>query len=508
VAARASLGTSSIELPHAAIGSPNVGVQVGPLGGATVADTTVRADIGVDGAGAVEPGPVTLRRSVVQAPFGNEAIVLGSGANVLEDSLVVAEAGADGVQVTGSGVSAEVRNLTVIGKGAANGFDVDGAATTTVKSTVVRGFATAIVRAGSATVSTDYSHVEGPVAAGVTQSHPVSGGPGFADEAGGDYRPRDDSPLIDAGDPAGLADGESPTDLAGAPRIVDFRGTCTARRDVGAYERQAGPRPPRAVATAAPAQAGTGQEVTFDAAGSCDPDGGALTYAWTFDDGGSATGQSVRHAFAAAGPHTGTVTVTDPSGATAAATASVSVLTPTGRCVNLVTGSAAADVLSGSRFGDLIRGLAGNDRINGRAGRDCLLGGAGRDSVRGGSARDVLRGQSGNDTLSGGGSIDRLVGSTGRDRLVGGGGADGLAGGASNDSLAGGSGNDSLVGGAGNDRLAGGSGVNRYSAGAGNDRVNARNRRRDRIDCGRGRRDGATVDRRDRVRRCERVRRR
>ena len=89
-------------------------------------------------------------------------------------------------------------------------------------------------------------------------------------------------------------------------------------------------------------------------------------------------------------------------------------------------------------------------------------------------------------------------GGSGRDRLLGGGGRD---------TLRGDSGDDALAGGPGNDTLSGGGGRNGYSAGSGNDTVEARNRQRERVDCGPGR-DKATVDRSDRVRRCERTRRR
>jgi hypothetical protein len=41
----------------------------------------------------------------------------------------------------------------------------------------------------------------------------------------------------------------------------------------------------------------------------------------------------------------------------------------------------------------------------------------------------------------------------------------------------------------------------------GNDTLNARDGARDRVDCGPGRRDVAVVDRRDRVKGCETVRR-
>jgi Tol biopolymer transport system component len=102
---------------------------------------------------------------------------------------------------------------------------------------------------------------------------------------------------------------------------------------------------------------------------------------------------------------------------------------------------------------------------------------------------------------------DRLNGTSGGDRLLGLGGSDVLNGLAGDDCLDGGPGRDTLNGGAGNDRLVGGSGANRYSGGPGNDTLSAANRLRETVDCGSGR-DTATVDRRDRVRGCERVRRR
>jgi len=71
----------------------------------------------------------------------------------------------------------------------------------------------------------------------------------------------------------------------------------------------------------------------------------------------------------------------------------------------------------------------------------------------------------------------------------------------------GGSGWDRLTGGRGRDTLLGGSGENRYDAGAGNDVVRAANNRAELVSCGTGRRDRARVDRIDRVRGCERVKR-
>lgn len=98
----------------------------------------------------------------------------------------------------------------------------------------------------------------------------------------------------------------------------------------------------------------------------------------------------------------------------------------------------------GNKRGNRVRGTLFGDLIAGRAGADRLTGGAGRDCINGGSGADLLRGGPGRDTLRG---------STGDDRIA------------------------------------------------------ARGGTRDVVACGPGD-DLAVVDRRDRVSRCERVRRR
>ena len=89
-----------------------------------------------------------------------------------------------------------------------------------------------------------------------------------------------------------------------------------------------------------------------------------------------------------------------------------------------------------------------------------------------------------------------------------------LNGGAGDDVLTGGTGNDRLFGETGRDLVRGGAGVDVLEGEAGADRLVAREDRsagekprNDSVDCGAGR-DRATVDRRDRVRRCELVTRR
>lgn len=101
-----------------------------------------------------------------------------------------------------------------------------------------------------------------------------------------------------------------------------------------------------------------------------------------------------------------------------------------------------------------------------------------------------------------------FVGTRRADRLVGTNGPDELRGLAGNDRLSGLGGDDRLSGGEGNDRLTGGRGTDTLLGGPGNDVLSARDGKRDTVDCGKGRRDRAVVDRRDRVRGCERVSRR
>jgi hypothetical protein len=140
----------------------------------------------------------------------------------------------------------------------------------------------------------------------------------------GDMRPGFDSPLVDHGVPGGLLSTESPFDLALLPRLVDGNGDGTARRDIGAFEYQRAA--PEVTASATPATAGQNQAITFNAtATDSDPEEtpGAIT--WSFDDGATATGESVQHAFAAAGPHTAIASASDPAGVTGTGAATVTV---------------------------------------------------------------------------------------------------------------------------------------------------------------------------------------
>ena len=165
--------------------------------------------------------------------------------------------------------------------------------------------------------------------------------------------------------------------------------------------------------------------------------------------------------------------------------------------------TAGNDILTGTAAAETLCGLLGDDTISGGGGNDTLFGDACNDKAKifaaqaGADGDDTLNGDAGNDTLYGAGGNDKLLGGDGNDRLFGGDG---------NDSLSGGKGKDALDGGKGNDKLTGGPDPNTLKGGSGNDSVDARNKKRDAVDCGAGK-DSATVDRADRVKGCEKVKR-
>jgi len=72
--------------------------------------------------------------------------------------------------------------------------------------------------------------------------------------------------------------------------------------------------------TAAPSTGGTPLTVSFNAAGSSDPDGSIVSYQWSFGDGGSATGVTTLHTYSTQGTYTATLTVTDDDGRTGSTT--------------------------------------------------------------------------------------------------------------------------------------------------------------------------------------------
>ncbi|MCO8271636.1 ThuA domain-containing protein [Actinoplanes sp. TRM 88003] len=87
----------------------------------------------------------------------------------------------------------------------------------------------------------------------------------------------------------------------------------------------AGARAPIAEASGTPTSGPTPLTAKFSSAGSRDPDGGALTYAWAFGDGATSTEANPTHTYTEAGNYTAQLTVTNPKGRTAVANVPVTV---------------------------------------------------------------------------------------------------------------------------------------------------------------------------------------
>jgi hypothetical protein len=319
----------------------NTGLDVGGSGpGGGVFDSTITADVGVG----------SVRASIEHCDITAHQTAITESVDGTIDDVLIRLSGSGGQRagvlayssVAGGTVTA--RHLTVLGDGGAGSIGLwanapsntnAAAVTLDVRSSIVRGFEKSYERSGSTSPQTgtanlsihytDYDPATG------TQSGPGTGptaadptnpnaDPQFVDAAHSDFRLAAGSPLIDTGDPAPLAAGEPTTDFAGRPRVVN------GRTDIGALEYQRQP-PVITSATGTPAAAQVGTPFSFNAAAT-DPDADPVSLAWSFDDGGSAPGASVQHAFATPGTHVATVTATDGAGVTS--TKSVSVATTAG----------------------------------------------------------------------------------------------------------------------------------------------------------------------------------
>ena len=101
-------------------------------------------------------------------------------------------------------------------------------------------------------------------------------------------------------------------------------------RDDFEIAAESGTLPPTAVIDG-PYTSTEGSAVPMSAVGSTDPDGDALTYAWTFGDGGVASGATVSHTYAQNGSYTVRLIVSDVRGLadTVTTTATISNVAPT-----------------------------------------------------------------------------------------------------------------------------------------------------------------------------------
>lgn len=93
-------------------------------------------------------------------------------------------------------------------------------------------------RVNQAPAPTDENTCDSSPQSGITRTNTTALAPGFVNAAGGDYRLRADSPLLDRGPAAAALPGLPASDLDGVARLNDGDGDCTAELDLGAFETQ------------------------------------------------------------------------------------------------------------------------------------------------------------------------------------------------------------------------------------------------------------------------------
>jgi hypothetical protein len=353
-------GSSDLTVQDVSVTDPaSPGSSTGlALGGAGIArdvtvDMTAHNDAGVSGALLVDDSTITAPIGLeVETPgsafrttvsgTASAAVAVGATSFSADDCALFATNGADDLDdVKGTDVS--ITQSTLSGDGSGVGFSVDAEGSSGVDASLtdsiidpVEEFAVELSGAGASFTNSFDDFRDATVPAmplgGVTLLDGATFTPGTSNidanpkfvTPGTDLRLLPGSPAMNQISTA-LGPDDSATDRLGNPRIVDG-----APRDMGAYQHQA----PTATGSVTPGVATVGKPIKFSATGSSVNPGDSFTYSWKFDDGATATGASVSHAFASAGNHHATVTVTGagPAGFSTTAAASVKVTsTPPGK---------------------------------------------------------------------------------------------------------------------------------------------------------------------------------
>ena len=111
--------------------------------------------------------------------------------------------------------------------------------------------------------------------------------------------------------------------------LTVFDGRGGSGTDVVSVVVQPPNRAPIVVVSATPQSGVAPLTVAFSSAGTRDPDGTIVSYAWDFDDGGTSSEPNPTHVYTSAGDYVARLTVTDNRGATASRTVPIEV---TGDC--------------------------------------------------------------------------------------------------------------------------------------------------------------------------------
>jgi PKD domain len=327
-----------------ALGNNSFGVYR-PNESVTINGLTVTADTGFELGGGDNDNYSNLRifadENGITMPANNGTLTAKSTITDSEIVITGTQSGAAALTLdnscgTGCDGTLDASFLTLVGNGEANSIGVQSYAAISgsqaaidLSDSIVEGFETPLLcyddGAGSAGIDVSYSDFDAPAdesncqGAITTGSGNIDVDPDLVMLADGDEPVAFDSPTIGEGDPtsSGLSD------LLGNPRP----GAGSAHVGMGAFEYQR--TAPTAVAGASPSSVGVGAPVSFSAAGSSDVNpGDSLSYSWSFDDGASASGASATHAFATAGVHHATLTVSAPDGLKGTADAQVTVTAP------------------------------------------------------------------------------------------------------------------------------------------------------------------------------------
>lgn len=338
----------------------------------TLEDSELRGSTLATGTGAT-----VVRRVRSEGPspvFGQNSSLVISSSLFVSTSPTGAVAGFSPSPVPDSQATLLLSNVTLIGAGGpgCTGLTVSGdnfymppdddtVMNATLANSIVRGCATSVARdsgGGNRTANLTIFNSDldlSPAAVSQTGNGTLTAGPGdgnfdgdplFLSLPGLGQIPSAGSPVIDRGLSSLLSPEESSTDLVGSPRVADGNGDGTALRDLGAFEYQ---RRGPAVTIQAPKTALAGQPIAFNgSATEPDPGESVAGYAWSFDDGTTATGAAASHAFAKPGQHTATLTASDSAGVTGTATATVAVGGGTVRSLSLSPAAFRAATKGGS----------------------------------------------------------------------------------------------------------------------------------------------------------------
>jgi PKD repeat protein len=298
------------------------------ISGGTIEDSRVSGDTGL-----YVHGKIThVIRSTISGTATAAVDVEPTGTFSAQDCLFLQSNGAVDVE-DNKGASVSIEQSTLSGDDSSTGINVS-ASGSLVPVTFHASIIDPLLRrpvslsgSGVAFSDTDDDFV-GATSAANPNGVAVSGGATFVPGVGNiDADPKFVNPGVDLrllpGSPAmnqisaPLGPADSTTDLLGNPRVVDG-----APKDMGAYQHQA----PTARASVSAAGVEARVPARFSAVGSSVNPGDSFTYRWSFDDGTTATGASVAHAFVKSGVHHATVTVTGAGAAGFSTTATASVV--------------------------------------------------------------------------------------------------------------------------------------------------------------------------------------